>query len=319
MENLKEPLINVPVLLIFFARPETFDLVFEKVREARPSILLLACDGPRPGNQQDADNVQLCKQIAENIDWQCTVYKKYSDVNLGCGKGPSSAIAWALSIVDRVVILEDDCVPCQSFFSYMEQLLELYKDDERIGMISGLNHFKQWDCGGNSYCYTKTGAIWGWGTWRRVWEKYDFAMQALSNPYYKELLKREIGHKCAARKRMQIWEAAHSKVQKGENISYWDHQFGFEKYIQSLLVIVPKYNLICNCGVGEGSTHTVSVHAAKWRKGKVHFIPTRDLEFPLKHPKAVICDRSYDEEYFNMAYPGFVKKIIRKILRTIKK
>ncbi len=320
MENMKESLTDVPVLLIFFARPKTFSCVFEKIREARPSVLFLACDGPRPGNAKDADNVELCKKIAENIDWQCTVYKKYSDVNLGCGVGPASAISWAFEYVDRLLILEDDCVPDLSIFHYMRDLLEKYKDDERVGAISSYNHFQKWDCGEYDYFFTKAGATLGWGTWKRVWEKYDYYIKDFDNPYYQKILEHEVINPRAGKRRCMAWRNTRDRLSQGENISWWDHQFGFVKYINSYLTIVPKENLIYNIGVGEGSSHATHLKKRKWRVGEVCFMPTGQVPKEIHHPTHVICDRTYDEAYFHrIAYKGFFRKVANRIRRFLNK
>lgn len=320
VENPKKALIDLPVLLIFFARPHTFGCVFEKIREARPSILFLACDGPRPNNEKDVGNIELCKQIAANIDWKCTVYQKYSEVNLGCGMGPSTAINWAFEYVDRLLILEDDCVPDVSIFHYMNDLLEKYKDDERVGVISGYNHFRKWNCGEYDYFFTKTGATLGWGTWKRVWEKYDYYMSDFGNPYYRKLVEQESLYLGVPKHRVDIWQNTRERLLRGENISWWDYQFGFVKYLNSYLTIVPKENLIYNIGVGEGSSHATHLRQRKWRVGDVCFMPTGKIPDVIRHPEHVICDRTYDEAYFRcIAHQRFLKKVINKIKRKLGK
>ena len=309
--------IDLPVLLIFFARPNTLKEVFKEVKKAKPSKLFLACDGPREGNPTDCENVNKCIEIVKDIDWECEVYRNYSNVNLGCGKGPSSAISWAFEYVDHLVILEDDCVPNQTLFPFMKEMLTLYKDDERVGLISGFNHFKDWDAGGNSYLFTKCGATLGWGTWKRVWDKYDYYVENINDKYYESLLKMEIINKKIGKKRCSDWKKA-SLETKQKKVNYWDIQFGFVKYSQSYLCIVPKSNLIYNIGVGAGSTHTEYDKYVKWKPGKILFMPTTDLEFPLVHPKYVICDRKYDETYFEkMGYPSLIKRAIKKIKRVL--
>lgn len=313
---MKNALIDVPVLLIFFSRPDTFREVFDRIKEARPSTLFLACDGPRPGRTGDEKKIEQCKRIAEEIDWECKVFHKYADSNLGCGVGPYSAISWAFKHVDRLVIFEDDCVPDLSIFPYMKTLLEKYKNDERVGVISGYNHFQKWDCGGYDYLFTKVGATLGWGTWKRVWDKYDYNIKDFENPYYRRILKAELINPRAGKKRIAAWEDTRRRLASGENISWWDHQFGFVKYANSYLTIVPKENLIYNVGVGEGSSHAKHLNARKWRIGDVCFMPTGKMPEEMNHPSHVICDRAYDEEYFKLiAYPGFFRKVINRLGR----
>jgi hypothetical protein len=316
---MKSALIDIPVLLIFFTRPDTFEKVFAEVKKARPTKLFLACDGARENRPDDLKKINECKKIVEDIDWECEVYKRYSDVNLGCGVGPQTAIGWALRNVDRIVILEDDCVPDQSFFPYMKELLEKYKDDERIGMISGLNHFKDWDCGDYSYCFTKTGAIWGWGTWARVWKDYDYTVKNISSLYIQKLLKNELMFRRAAKNRLKKWMFINLKTNNNVQISYWDEQFGFLKYSQSILCIVPKTNLIHNIGIGVHSTHAIKKSLNGWKKGEVLLMPTSHIQTPLIHPDFIICDRQYDLKYFNtMAYPNIFIKNIRRILNRFR-
>ena len=120
------------VTLIFFNRPNTLEKVFEKVKQAKPPKLFLIQDGAREGNSEDLHRIKKCRSIVENIDWECEVYKNYSDTNLGCGVRPQSGITWVLSQVESTIILEDDCVPDMTFFPYCDEMLEKYKDDERI-------------------------------------------------------------------------------------------------------------------------------------------------------------------------------------------
>ncbi len=318
---MKKALVDVPVLLIFFTRPDTFKQVFERVKEARPSKLFLACDGPRDNRPDDLEKINACKKIAEDIDWECEVFTDYSEKNLGCGLRPQSAVSWALGIVDRIVVLEDDCVPDVSFFGYMKELLECYKDDERIGMISGLNHLHEWNCGQYSYLFTPNGAIWGWGTWRRVWKDYDFTISGIKDSYARDLLQNSIcGNKRARKKKIKIFLEANRKIESEGNIHYWDFQFGFLKAYQSYMSIVPAKNLITNIGVGEGATHFHKVNSKKWKKGEVYFMPTESLSLPLKHPPFVMEDVNYtmtvDKTF---GYPNFFVKNFKRAKRLIEK
>ena len=311
--------LTTPVALIFFNRPETLEQVFEKVKKAQPKQLFLIQDGAR--NEDDARKIKECRKIVEDIDWDCEVHKNYSETNLGCGKRPATGISWVLEQVDRTIILEDDCVPCDTFFAYCEEMLERYKDDDRISYISGLNHFEEWDCGQYSYFFTKTGAIWGWATWRRAWQLYDYNINAINDTYLKKLLPYQFADKETGKKRIASWEYAHTALQEGANLSYWDMQWGLVKYSQNQLVIVPKYNQIYNIGVGAASSHAQRVKSKGFVKYKNFFyIPTRELEFPLSHQQYCACDEEYDKLVYTCtrdnkyiyALKKFIKKIVRK-------
>lgn len=279
------------VTMIFFNRPDTLQLVFDKVREAQPPKLFLVQDGPREGNEKDARGVEACRKIVENIDWECEVYRNYSDVNLGCGVRPMSGITWALSQVDSTIILEDDCVPDPTFFAYCDEMLERYAHDERIAYISGLNHFEEWDFGGSSYGFARGGAIWGWATWKRAWDRYDYAVNSIVDPYIEKQLSLLFP---GEKGKIAAWKKAHELVKADMKISYWDVQWGFIKHSQNQMVIVPKYNLICNIGVGVDSTHAALVSSNHRKYKDFNNMPVKALEFPLVHPTHCLCDLEYD-------------------------
>ena len=73
---------DIAVLMLFFNRPDSFRQVFEEVRKARPSRLFLYQDGPR--GAQDMEGIMACRQIAEQVDWECDVRRNYQQHNQGC-------------------------------------------------------------------------------------------------------------------------------------------------------------------------------------------------------------------------------------------
>lgn len=318
MSEKKEAEFDVPILLIFFTRVETFEKVFEKVREARPSVLFLACDGPRPNRKDDIENIEQCKQIAQRIDWECTVYCDYAETNMGCGMRPQTAIANAFKKVDKLIVLEDDCVPHDSFFPYMSEMLEKYKDDTRIGLISGFNHFENWDCGEYSYFYTKVGPMAGaWGSWKRVWDEYTYNITSINNPLVERLLRDEITLPRAKNKKIKLWKDTAAQLVDNKNISYWDVQFGFLKFFMSYLSVVPRFSLVSNIGLGAGSTHAEN---ASNSMPSIFFAKDRKLEFPLQHPPFIICDRQYDNEVDGKwGFPNPVTYQFARVKRLIKK
>lgn len=307
-----------PVTLMFFNRPDTLQRVFSEVKKAKPPILYLVQDGPRLGSPDDKEKVLKCREIVEDIDWPCEVHKNYSETNLGCGMRPQSGITWALSQSESTIILEDDCVPDQSFFVYCDELLEKYKHDTRVCYISGLNHFVEWDSK-YDYFFTKTGSINGWATWRRAWEKYDYYVHAINDKELISSLSKEFTTKAAYKTRIEGWEKANLSKKTQEKMSYWDIQWGFVKYSQNSLVIVPRVNLITNIGTSGDATHT-QMSGNKFVKGKTFVnIPSGSLTFPLKHPDYVIRNYAYDEMLEKNMYKTNVivkiKSIIKKLVK----
>lgn len=321
-------LVDIPVALIFFNRDDTLKSVFEQVRKAKPSKLFLIQDGARENREDDIEGIAACRKVVENVDWECEIYKNYSEENLGCGRRVSSGISWVFESVDRAIILEDDCVIEPTFINFCDELLEKYKDDERVAMISALNHFVDWDCGDNSYFFAKTGAIAAWATWKRVWDNFDFTIKDYNDDYVKKVIKSSFNHKYAANARMKNWQSIYERGQKGEKIRYWGPQFGFLKYRTSALSIVPSHTLSSNVGVGPKATF--SGMGAEFMQKSMRpwfFQKTRPMEFPLKHPVTILPDCEYDKKYYDITYPnpivGFITKAFyfckRKLYSMLKK
>lgn len=277
--------VDVPVLLIFFTRVEILSKTFEQVKLARPSKLFLYQDGPRDSNARDIENIQKCRSIVENIDWECEVFKYYQNKNMGVDPSEFIAQKWAFSHVDRCIVLEDDDVPAQSFFPFCAELLEKYKDDERINYICGLNHMEISTHVPYDYFFSTSGSITGWASWKRVidtWEDhYDFLDDeytlkiAQQLPYYLGIEKRTI---ISAQKKRE------------EQIAYYETIFGVSQRLNSRLNIVPTRNMISNIGFGEDAAHTVSFDELDENLKSIFYMKTYEIDFPIKHPKYVICD-----------------------------
>jgi len=190
--------IDVSVLLIFFVRDDTFKKVFESVKKARPRRLLLWQDGPRQGREDDKIGIQKCREIAEDIDWDCQVYRHYNEQNLGCDPSTFYADKWAFSIVDKCIVLEDDQVPSQSYFHFCKELLDKYENDTRISHICGHNTLNEADWCDSDYlfAYTGTGA---WASWKRVADNWDEQYSFLDNQKDIDNLKEHYG------KRSDMW------------------------------------------------------------------------------------------------------------------
>jgi hypothetical protein len=165
---------NTPVVLIVFNRPDPTAQVFAAIREAQPSQLFLISDGPRANRPDDLEKCRAVRAVIDQVDWPCDVQTNYAEKNMGCKYRVASGLDWVFSVVEEAIILEDDCLPHPSFFKYCEELLEKYRDDRRIGIISGHNNLFGYRRSADSYYYSNIPYIWGWATWRRTWEAYDF-------------------------------------------------------------------------------------------------------------------------------------------------
>ncbi len=300
--------IDVAVLILFFNRPSTLEKVFEQVKLARPSKLYLFQDGAREGRPDDIENVQKCRDIVENIDWECEVYRNYQEKNNGCDPSEYMAQKWLFETEEMGIILEDDDIPSQSFFPFCKELLEKYKDDQRINMICGMNNLGESEYCPYDYLYTSLGAIWGWATWKRVVDEWTDYVPFVEDEYavkqYKDAYKTRVNVDAAVEK---------IKRHNATGVAYYESILGANAHIQSRLNIIPKKNMICNIGFTGESTHgAADINLLPKATRKIFDMKTHEIEFPLKHPPYVIEDMRFLEEYRKLmgSKPG--AKIYRK-------
>lgn len=300
--------LDVAVLCIFFARPEQFEKSFETVRKARPRVLLLWQDGPREGREDDIENIQKCREIANNIDWECEVHRNYHDKNMGCDPSTFYSHKWAFSIVEKCIVLEDDIVPSQSFFRFCKELLDKYENDTRVDRICGQTLFGGVPDKRFSYFFGKSGSSWGWASWRRVAETWEENYEFLNDEYYLDLGRRRFGHKRFER------SIAVAKEHSKQGIPYWEQIIGFRTTLNSGLVIYPTQNMIENVGTSKNATHAPDNIAELPKETQQAFITrAQEIEFPLKHPPYVIEDYHYFQTMMKFLSPSKARRLSRKI------
>ena len=319
INNLKPALIDVPVFVTFFVRPETFIHVFNAIREARPSILFLVADGPRDGYPDDYRLNEESKKIAENVDWECKVYRRYSDVNLGIDSNSYLAEKWAFQIVDRMILLEDDHVPSQSFFRFCADLLEKYKDDTRIYQICGMNHLGNYEKPNADYFFSKGGSVWGTAVWKRSFDTLDNELNYLNDKYALKLLKENTSEIMFSRlfkkgAKQRIINLQSEKIVSSELIE------AAAFYLNNKLNIVSSKNLISCIGISENSGHSVN-HPLKLPKRirGMFNMKTYELNFPLVHPSYVLPDNEYERNIHKIRGRNRVVKFYGKIEGKIRR
>ena len=244
---------DTPVLLITFNRPEHVRCVLKEIRKQKPSRLFISQDGPREGNETDCIKIQEVRDIiSELVDWPCDLKTLFQSKNLGCGPGPYAAISWFFENVDRGIILEDDIIPHPLFFSYMEQLLDKYSNDERIGAVMGHNLFRKYSLR-NSYYFTfDTEGTLGWGTWKRVWEKVIFDIEVNKTDFDKALKKYFHFPRKYRDKEIQHFET----VLNCDRHDRWDYQLEYCLKLNGYLNIKPNSCLTSHEGDDPDATHS---------------------------------------------------------------
>lgn len=304
--------ITAPVLLIGFNRPDNLQKVFDQVRLAYPSKLYIAVDGPRAERPDEIKLTKKCQDICSQVDWECELHTLFREKNAGCALGVSGAISWAFKNEDRLIILEDDCVPVQSFFTFCDEMLEKYKDDTRVWQIGGRSYhqhsrfFNDADYLFSHYCH-----IWGWATWKRCWDYFDIKISdcgeylrlgGSTNVFQSQYL---------AKKSNKSLKKLYKNIDDVSSHT-WDYQWSYIKEKNGALGIIPCSNLILN--IGAVGAHTGSVI---WKDN----MSVSEMPEKIRHPQFIIDNAAYDLYHAsNYIYKNtnIFRRIINRVFRLLK-
>lgn len=294
---------QTPILIIVFNRPKKAQALIESLSKIKPRKLYVAADGPR--NETDKIQCDQVKEIVENINWECDVHKKYSQINLGLSQNMEEAIDWLFSENETGIIFEDDCIPNEDFFRFANEMLERYKDNEDIMLISGTNYQQGHRRGNASYFFSKYSRIWGWATWRRSWSLYRKGAYGMD-----EFIKNnELNDIFPDKKESGFWLKAFTNPytdRNGKTRLTWATTWHYSVLKNRGLTIVPNVNLVQNIGYGEDSTHTRG-------SGRGWSFKTEKLG-EIIHPDKIEVNEEADRYYY---YTQHHKTIFDKIYNDL--
>jgi hypothetical protein len=304
--------LSTPVVLIAFNRPHLARRTLAAIREAAPTQVFLVADGPRADRPDDAALCAETRAAFDEIDWPCEVQRRFSDVNLGVEGNVELGLDWVFGQVPEAMVFEDDCIPDPTFFGFAEELLDRYRDDQRVWQISGNRHgvprklYK-----GDSYAFSSWASVWGWATWADRWQRHRAVFPrdhvAGDAPIRTVPAVPAPGTLVTRAGRRHFAEAAQSTdvVTHG-----WDKHWWLTIMSAGGLTIAPAGNLVVNSGFGADATHANS-------PGREDD-PAEPMEFPLRHPGQVALDVDVERElelHLNRI-GGPAARVARKLIRS---
>lgn len=299
------------ILLIIFNKEEETKRVFSEIQNTKPDKLFIAADGPRAGYHEEEKCISIRNWVLEQIDWECEVKTLFRQTNVGCGRGPSEAITWFFNYVTEGIILEDDCLPCKSFFTFAAELLEKYRHNPKISIISGNNFQKIQPMNIEAdYYYSIFPSSNGWATWKRSWDGFDYSISSWPGINKKKFLSFLFKEK----QYRLWWKNQYDMIYNYKPDDMWDFQFHYHCMARQQYAIIPKANLVTNIGYGPNATHSKDPH------NYFANVPTFELNTPLRHPRQIIRNQEADIFIQTMLF-GNIETVspYKKIKRYIKK
>jgi hypothetical protein len=266
--------VNIPVVVIGYNRPDLLQALIDRLRKFRPRRVFLIADGPRPAGN-DAEQCRLVRQVFDQVDWTSDVHADFAERNLGLARRVISGLDNVFSRVDRAIILEDDCLPAESFFPFAEELLNRFEEESRVMAVAGTSYDFGRVPGLHSYHFSKYPHWWGWATWARAWKLLDRTMDAWpvekASRRFRAIFEDESAY--------AYWERRFDAVREGR-IDSWAGRWTYSCWRNDGIAAVPNRNLVTNVGYGPRATHT---------KARTVFLsmPTASVPFPLIHPERI--------------------------------
>lgn len=301
--HLEEFKLEIPVLFLVFNRIDTTKEVFAQIKKIKPPKLYIASDGPREERPDESVNVQKIRTfLLESINWDCEVFTRFNEVNLGCKLSVSQSIDWFFQKEEMGIVLEDDCLPSQSFFQFCQELLQKYQYDERIFLITGYNKQNNWRKDEHDYFFSNLGGIWGWASWKRAWNHYDVEIKDIDNFIANDGFTKSLGKSLGKLKQEMIY----NNVIR-DNVDTWAMQWGYARHKNNALTCIPSVSLIKNIGFGLNATHT--------HGDNLDGVEANEIIFPLKENDFVVSDHEYDELLFKK--PSFQSRVKNRLKKFI--
>lgn len=292
-----------PILYLLFNRPNKVKVSFKKIRAARPSRLYISIDGARCVS--DALAQKECLEIIHStIDWECEVKINHFEKNLGCKDGVMGGIDWFFLHEEAGIICEDDVVLSEEFFLFATYILERYRYDKNIFLVSAdgraASRFKK----KATYFFTKFPTVWGWATWRDRWSVIDRDL----NNFSKELP--EVLDNIGKNRDSQRFWRKNFKTVYLKKLDTWDFHLAFYHFQGKFKSIIPSANLVTNIGFDNEATHTTEVNSD---------IDGLELEF-FEGPYRPCQDPMLAQQIDNWYQKRFVRKnFVYRVLKRFKR
>ena len=302
--------INTPVLLITYKRPKNTEKLIKILLKNQIKNIFIYNNGPI--NSLDFEDCKNTKEVIKNYsDNYSNIKALYKKENTGLKYNIPEAIDWVFESFDKVIILEDDCIPHNSFFLFCNQLLDKYEGDLRIGQISGSNFlnsrgYKRKDQ--DSYFFSNIINCWGWATWKSRWTGiHDIEMKNWPDIKKKRIIEDFFNNKKDSNYFIKMFDA------NFPNNVIWDRAWFLTSITHNRLTIIPDKNLISNIGFDD--------KASGPNPKKYDSLKHENIDFPLSHPKIIEADIHCDQLLINEGFsnPPLKYRIINKLKNFFKR
>ena len=299
-------MVETPVLFVTFVRPDYARQTWEGIKATKPKTLYFYSNKGRAEKEGEVERNNEIRSYINEIDWDCDLHIFFREECVNVYDSVRGAIDWLFDNEERGIILEEDCVPTKAFFSFVDQMIEKFKEDKRVWCISGDNIIKQ-NPSGYDYMFSHLHAMYGWASWRDRWRMVNW-----DHLYIKETIDEHIYYRLFKTKEQA--KAKEKALSNMEDMLYrtkcWDYIFGLCMDQYHALTVQPKEHLVKNIGV-TGQHHT----KAKVSQYNCEPNPSAEEYVIAKEPPFVFAD--FEHDYLTycqlLRKPSFFKRVKNRL------
>jgi hypothetical protein len=294
-----------PILLFVYNRPEHTRRCIESLLRnplVSESNLFIYADGAKDCMQQEAVNeVRNYIRTLQGFK-QITLIERSE--NWGLARNIIDGVTSQVNRYGKVIVLEDDLVVAPYFLTFMNEALEIYKDEPKVGHIQACD-FTQDPSLPDTFLIKWTGS-WGWATWDRAWKHFNPNGQELLH----ELESRKLTHTFDFNGKYGFTRMLRHQIE-GKNNS-WAIRWNASLFLKDILSLNVGRSLVQNEGFdgsgtncGGGGLYASHLH--------LNHLPVTKIS-PIEENKEA---RQVFSRYYGRTN-SFWAKAIRRIKRTLK-
>lgn len=293
-----------PIVIFTYNRLDHTKQTIEALQDnvyAKESHLYIYSDAPK--NEQAKKSVEFVQNYIKTIQGFKSVTIIERDENWGLARNIIDGVTKIINQYGKIIVLEDDIVTSKYFLKYMNDALEVYKNEERV-MQAGGYMYPIDNSSLNDTFFSRAGDCWGWATWARAWNFFERDPEKLIGSFSKSEI-----YEFNFENQMNFWQQVIDNASR--KIYTWAIFWSAIIFKKHGLVIYPSHSMTSNVGFDNTGEHcgiTNDFYVEVYDKAIQYF------------PKEVVEDKDGYlalKKYFKRIKITFWQRFINKIKSII--
>jgi hypothetical protein len=247
----------LPVVVFAYKRPQLLARTLACLRAAGAERIYAFVEAPE--SEDDADAVAAVRRELAAIDW-ATASVVERERHLGWTASLQAGLDDVFQHEQRAAVIEEDVAVAPEFLAYAARALARYEDEPVVAGVTGLRlPFSRRSLRRYPYDALMLPRFftWGWATWRRAWETFEFDVDALVARLRAEPVALEEGGADLP------WMVRAGLVQR-RVADPWDIGLSVQLLLERRLFVVPTWNMVEHLGAATGLHGPAPSYELRW-------------------------------------------------------